>query len=568
MTSSKGQHRSLLTKHHHQHKHNNNSSNNNTRPKRIKDLLRHLPTFLFRFIRLLSFIFFLLPAFIVFVYHYLCCDRVAVYYGLNDINNERREDEGERQLFSRHYLDVYGSRMINGHYCNTTQQQQQQQQQQKKKPVLIFVTGGAWIIGYRMWGCLLARALTPFNILVIIPDYRNFPKVNIKGMVHDVDMAIQWTLDNIEQYGGDKDRVVLVGQSAGAHIGGVIVAKKVLDWIADQKRKRRQQSQSSQQQDGEEEEDEEEECRHLKSTYSPQQLCGFISTSSPHNLVTMRSVFHRHGLSAAVQKSIFGGDSSSSSNDDDDEMLNDKKLLSTDDNNTISNNDMDVFESWSPYHLVKKCETEFVSLVGINENSNNNDNNCNKERFDIQVQNIFPKLCIIHGTADKTVPVEEAIEFIALLTNLKVSVDSRMYQGWSHTDPILEKPMLGNHLYHRDIYELMCLWTKRSECCCDDVGGLQQHQLGSSVYNECMSTSYSSNEDSEHKSDSATVETCHNTGMTGKIMMEMGGEKNAAPTNNTTSLDDDLPPFDEMHPMLRPICPKSLVEIARVCNPF
>ena len=309
-----------------------------------------------------------------------------MYYGLNDHNNNNNNidssnDEGERQLFSRHYLDIYGSRTMNGHYCNNTQQQKQQQK--KKKPVLIFVTGGAWIIGYRMWGCLLARALTPFNILVIIPDYRNFPKVNIKGMVHDVDMAIQWTLDNIEKYGGDKDRVVLVGQSAGAHIGGVIVAKKVLDWIADQKKKKRQQSQS--QQDGEEEEEaeEEEECRHLKSTYSPQQLCGFISTSSPHNLVTMRSVFHRHGLSAAVQKSIFGGDSSSS--DGDDEMLNDKKLLSTDDNNnTISNNDMDVFESWSPYHLVKKCETEseFVSLVGINENSNNdnsNNNNCNNE---------------------------------------------------------------------------------------------------------------------------------------------------------------------------------------------
>src|SRR6056300_1161552 len=185
--TSKGRHQSLLTKHHHQHKHkhhhnnsnSNSSNNNNTRPKRIKDLLRHLPTFLFRFIRLLSFIFFLLPAFIVFVYHYLCCDRVAEYYGLNDLNNnntiDSNNDEGEeRQLFSRHYLDIYGSRMINGHYCNNTQQQQQKK---KKKPVLIFVTGGAWIIGYRMWGCLLARALTPFNILVIIPDYRNFPKV-------------------------------------------------------------------------------------------------------------------------------------------------------------------------------------------------------------------------------------------------------------------------------------------------------------------------------------------------------------------------------------------------------
>ena len=138
-------------------------------------------------------------------------------------------------------------------------------------------------------------------------------------------------------------------------------------------------------------------------------------------------------------------------------------------------------------------------------------------------------------------------------------VDSRMYQGWSHTDPILEKPMLGNHLYHRDIYELMRLWTKSSGCCDDgdNGGGLQQQQLGSSVYNECMSTSYSSSEDSEHKLDSAVVETYHNTGKTMKIIMEMGGEN-----------DNDLPPFDEMHPMLRPICPKSLVEIARVCNPF
>ena len=108
---------------------------------------------------------------------------------------------------------------------------QQSSSSDNKKPVVIFVTGGAWIIGFRMWGTLLARALVPFGILVIIPDYRNFPRVNIDGMVQDVDMSIEWAFDNVQKYGGDSKKIVLVGQSAGAHIGGVIVAMKVLDWL-------------------------------------------------------------------------------------------------------------------------------------------------------------------------------------------------------------------------------------------------------------------------------------------------------------------------------------------------
>eukprot|EP00577_Skeletonema_sp_RCC1716_P020312 CAMPEP_0113387116 /NCGR_PEP_ID=MMETSP0013_2-20120614/8365_1 /TAXON_ID=2843 ORGANISM="Skeletonema costatum, Strain 1716" /NCGR_SAMPLE_ID=MMETSP0013_2 /ASSEMBLY_ACC=CAM_ASM_000158 /LENGTH=306 /DNA_ID=CAMNT_0000269991 /DNA_START=563 /DNA_END=1479 /DNA_ORIENTATION=+ /assembly_acc=CAM_ASM_000158 len=295
----------------------------------------------------------------------------------------------------------------------------------------------------------IARALVPFGILVIIPDYRNFPKVNIKGMVDDVDMSIQWVLDHVEEYGGDGKRVVLVGQSAGAHIGGVVVAKKVLDWIRQQQH---QQQQSYQRGQGDNEED----CRHLKSKFSPQQLCGFITTSSPHNLVTMRSVFHRHGLSASVQRSIFGGISGSNDYDDD---LNDDTIKSV-----ATGDDMDVFEAWSPYHLVKKCQSEYITLISEgNTNRNNNDN----ESID-QLKDIFPKLCVIHGTADKTVPVEEAIEFLSLLSNLQIPALSKMYPGWSHTDPILEKPMLGNHLYHRDIYEMVRLWTCGSDIVSDE----------------------------------------------------------------------------------------------------
>lgn len=451
-----------------------------------------------------------------------------MYYGVKDAE----ENNGERMWMSRHYLDVYGSRTPHVNSNND-------EEEKTKKPVVIFLTGGAWIIGYRMWGCLLARALVPFGILVIIPDYRNFPRVNIKGMVDDVDRSIQWVLDHVEEYGGDVDRVVLVGQSAGAHIGGVVVAKKVLDWIGDRRVELQQQCQQQQRQQpsfqrGQRTTNNEEYCCHLKSTYSPKQLCGFITTSSPHNLVTMRSVFHRHGLSASVQKSIFGGISGSDDDDGDYDEIAKKSAAATANNH--DEDDIDVFEAWSPYHLVKKCETEFVTLIS---EANANNSNSNNESID-QLKHIFPKLCVVHGTSDKTVPVEEAIEFLSLLSDLHIPAQSKIYPGWSHTDPILEKPMVGNHSYHHDIYDLVCLWTAGGSSSAVSDGFCNGNVVG------CSS------EDSEHKSKSA----------------EIMGIVNDSSAKKTIEDDLNLLPFDETHPMLQPICPTTLVEIARVCNPF
>lgn len=97
---------------------------------------------------------------------------------------------------------------------------------ESKAPVIVFLTGGAWIIGYKMWGALLSRALCPHGVLVVIPDYRNFPQTGVEGMMGDLDMAVQWVRNNIEEYGGDPDNVVLVGQSAGAHLGSMLLLTK------------------------------------------------------------------------------------------------------------------------------------------------------------------------------------------------------------------------------------------------------------------------------------------------------------------------------------------------------
>jgi len=85
-------------------------------------------------------------------------------------------------------------------------------------PVMAFVTGGAWIIGYKAWGALLGRRLAERGIIVACIDYRNFPQGTISDMVTDASQGISFVCNNIASYGGDPNQIYLMGQSAGAHI--------------------------------------------------------------------------------------------------------------------------------------------------------------------------------------------------------------------------------------------------------------------------------------------------------------------------------------------------------------
>ncbi|RLM55737.1 hypothetical protein C2845_PM10G21050 [Panicum miliaceum] len=96
------------------------------------------------------------------------------------------------------------------------------------KPVVAFVTGGAWIIGYKGWGALLGRRLAERGIIVACIDYRNFPQGTIGDMVEDASQGISFVCNNIASYGGDPNRVYLVGQSAGAHIAACALLNQAI----------------------------------------------------------------------------------------------------------------------------------------------------------------------------------------------------------------------------------------------------------------------------------------------------------------------------------------------------
>jgi acetyl esterase/lipase len=55
------------------------------------------------------------------------------------------------------------------------------------------------------------------GFVAVVPDYRLYPEVRYPGFLEDGAQAVKWAADHSPEYGGDPDRIVLVGHSAGAY---------------------------------------------------------------------------------------------------------------------------------------------------------------------------------------------------------------------------------------------------------------------------------------------------------------------------------------------------------------
>ena len=87
-----------------------------------------------------------------------------------------------------------------------------------RKPVLVFFYGGGWAKGRRQDYGFVGKAYAARGFVVVLPDYRKVPGVRFPSFVEDGAAAVRWVHDNIGRYGGDPDRIVLSGHSAGAYI--------------------------------------------------------------------------------------------------------------------------------------------------------------------------------------------------------------------------------------------------------------------------------------------------------------------------------------------------------------
>ena len=88
---------------------------------------------------------------------------------------------------------------------------------ERLKPVLVFLYGGSWNSGTKSDYGFAGAAFASRDFVTVIPDYRLVPEVRFPGFVEDAALAVRWARDNAARFGGDPDRIVLVGHSAGAY---------------------------------------------------------------------------------------------------------------------------------------------------------------------------------------------------------------------------------------------------------------------------------------------------------------------------------------------------------------
>lgn len=84
-------------------------------------------------------------------------------------------------------------------------------------PILVYFHGGSWAVGSKDGYSFLGRAFAARGFVTIIPNYRLYPEARYPSFLEDCAEAVAWARAHAAEIGGDPDRIVLVGHSAGGY---------------------------------------------------------------------------------------------------------------------------------------------------------------------------------------------------------------------------------------------------------------------------------------------------------------------------------------------------------------
>jgi acetyl esterase/lipase len=89
-------------------------------------------------------------------------------------------------------------------------------------PVVLFLYGGSWIEGKKSQYAFVGAALAARGYVTVIPDYRLYPQVHFPALMADPADAVAWVRAHAHEFGGDPDRIFLMGHSAGAYMAAML----------------------------------------------------------------------------------------------------------------------------------------------------------------------------------------------------------------------------------------------------------------------------------------------------------------------------------------------------------
>jgi acetyl esterase/lipase len=92
----------------------------------------------------------------------------------------------------------------------------------KNHPVVVWIHGGGWKRGDKTDVQNKPKAFVNKGFVLVSINYRFVPTVTVDQIAGDVAKAIRWTHDHARDYGGDPNRIIVMGHSAGAQLAALV----------------------------------------------------------------------------------------------------------------------------------------------------------------------------------------------------------------------------------------------------------------------------------------------------------------------------------------------------------
>ncbi|MGP6175345.1 alpha/beta hydrolase [Corynebacterium sp. A21] len=96
-----------------------------------------------------------------------------------------------------------------------------------RSAVIVFIHGGAWRGLSKNSVSAYAPTFVDAGHVYVAVDFDNVPDTTISGMVDQCRRALIWVWRHAEEFGGDRDRIILAGHSSGGHLSTVLLGT---DW--------------------------------------------------------------------------------------------------------------------------------------------------------------------------------------------------------------------------------------------------------------------------------------------------------------------------------------------------
>jgi arylformamidase len=94
-------------------------------------------------------------------------------------------------------------------------------------PIVYFIHGGYWRSSSQSALDLFAATFVPAGCAYVSVNYTLAPHASIDEIVGQCRAGLQWTYRNAREFGGDPDRIHVIGRSAGGHLAGMMLST---DW--------------------------------------------------------------------------------------------------------------------------------------------------------------------------------------------------------------------------------------------------------------------------------------------------------------------------------------------------